>query len=172
MGLNFNCITHNLSEYYNFCPISYKIRREYVKVCLKNYDHLALFNKKIYAFKGDKELKDFINNPDTYTTKGEAFSPPEEVCLEDVYNNYSKFENKGYGMIELLKKELVKGNYFFGLLYKGKYFLNSSAKNQKLFLKNPALYEMMKLPDKLPVEFEKKSDLKKIARRNDCSAFL
>lgn len=75
-------------------------------------------------------------------------------------------------MIELLKKNLVKGNYLFGLLYKGKYFLNSSAKNQKLFLKTPALYEMVKLPDKLPVEFEKKSDLKKIARRNDCSAFL
>lgn len=31
---------------------------------------------------------------------------------------------------------------------------------------------MIKLPDKLPVEFEKKSDLKKIAKRNDCSAFL
>lgn len=37
VGLSFNCILHNLSEYLNFCPISYKIRREYVKVCLKNY---------------------------------------------------------------------------------------------------------------------------------------
>lgn len=31
---------------------------------------------------------------------------------------------------------------------------------------------MVKLPDKLPVEFEKKNELKKIAKRNDCTAFL
>jgi len=31
---------------------------------------------------------------------------------------------------------------------------------------------MLKLQDKLPVEFEKKSDLKKIAKQNDCTAFL
>jgi adenylate/nucleoside-diphosphate kinase len=75
-------------------------------------------------------------------------------------------------MIELSKKNLIKGNSLFGLTYKGKCFLTSTAKNQRLFQKNPALYEMVKLPDKLPVEFEKKSDLKKIAKRNDCSAFL
>ena len=75
-------------------------------------------------------------------------------------------------MVELSRKNLVKGNYLFGLSYKGKYFLNSSPTNQKLFVKNPTLYEMLKLPEKLPVEFEKKSDLKKIARAKDCSAFL
>ena len=42
----------------------------------------------------------------------------------------------------------------------------------KLFIRNPTLYEMVKLPDKLPVEFEKKNELKKIAKRNDCTAFL
>lgn len=54
-------------------------------------------------------------------------------------------------MVELVKKNLVKGNTLFGLLYKSKYFLNSTAKQQKMFLKNPTLYEMVKLPDKLPV---------------------
>jgi YHS domain-containing protein len=47
----------------------------------------------------------------------------------------------------------VRGNSLFGLLYRGRYYLNSSAKTMKLFLKNPSLYEMVKLPDKLPVEF-------------------
>lgn len=37
---------------------------------------MALFNKKIYAFKTEKEIKDFICNPTIYTTRGEAFSPP------------------------------------------------------------------------------------------------
>ena len=27
LGLHFNCILNNLSEFDNFCPISYKIRR-------------------------------------------------------------------------------------------------------------------------------------------------
>lgn len=75
-------------------------------------------------------------------------------------------------MTDLAKKQLVRGNSLFGLAYKQKYFLLSSAKNLKAFQKNPALYELLKLPDKLPVQFEKKSDLKKIAKRNDCSAFL
>jgi YHS domain-containing protein len=54
-------------------------------------------------------------------------------------------------MTDLAKKQLVKGNALFGLAYKKKYFLMSSAKNMKAFQKNPALYEMLKLPDKLPV---------------------
>lgn len=54
-------------------------------------------------------------------------------------------------MIELQKKNLVKGNSLFGLSYKGKYFLNSNPKNQRMFQKNPVLYELLKLPDKLPV---------------------
>jgi len=53
-GISFNTIIHNLSEYLNYCPISYKIRREYVKMCLRNYDYLALYNRKIYVFKSDK----------------------------------------------------------------------------------------------------------------------
>jgi hypothetical protein len=56
-------------------------------------------------------------------------------------------------MVELSRKELAKGNTLFGLTYKTKYYLTSTAKNMKLFAKNPALYEMLKLPDKLPVEF-------------------
>jgi hypothetical protein len=43
-------------------------------------------------------------------------------------------------MVELAKKNLIKGNTLFGLIYKGKYFLNSTAKQQKIFLKNPTLY--------------------------------
>ncbi len=54
-------------------------------------------------------------------------------------------------MVELTKKNLTRGNSLFCLLYKDKYFLTSTAKAQRLFQKNPALYEMVKLPDKLPV---------------------
>jgi len=56
-------------------------------------------------------------------------------------------------MVDLAKKALTKGNALFALVYKDKYYLTSSAKAQRLFQKNPALYEMLKLPDKLPVEF-------------------
>ncbi len=75
-------------------------------------------------------------------------------------------------MVELLRKKLVKGNFTYGLIYKNKLYLTSTPKNMKLFIRNPTLYEMVKLPDKLPVEFEKKNELKKIAKRNDCTAFL
>jgi hypothetical protein len=91
VGISFNTIIYNLSEYLNFCPISYKIRREYTKMCLRNYDYLALYDRKIYVFKSDKELKDFISNPDTFTNKGVAFIPPEEISIEDIQSVHSKF---------------------------------------------------------------------------------
>ena len=75
-------------------------------------------------------------------------------------------------MVDLTRKKLVKGSPQFTLKYKGKYYMTSSTSNMKMFIKNPVMFEMVKLQDKLPVEFEKKSDLKKIAKKNDCTAFL
>lgn len=75
-------------------------------------------------------------------------------------------------MVELGRKKLVKGNPAFILKYKGKFYATATASNMKMFIKNPVLFEMVKLQDKLPVEFEKKSDLKKLAKQNDCTAFL
>ncbi len=56
-----------------------------------------------------------------------------------------------------MRKKLVRGNFQYGMIYKNKYYLTSSPRGMKLFIKNPMLYEMVKLPDKLPVEFEKKN---------------
>lgn len=75
-------------------------------------------------------------------------------------------------MVELGRKKLVKGCGSFILRYKGKLYATSTAANMKMFVKNPVLFEMVKLQDKLPIEFEKKSDLKKLAKQNDCTAFL
>ena len=54
-------------------------------------------------------------------------------------------------MVELSRKKLVKGNPKYTLVYKGKYYMTASASNMKLFIKNPVLFEMVKLQDKLPV---------------------
>lgn len=75
-------------------------------------------------------------------------------------------------MVELSRNKLVKGNAAYTVMYKDKYYILSSPSNMKLFIKNPAMYELAKLQDKLPVEFEKKNDLKRIAKKNDCTAFL
>lgn len=50
-----------------------------------------------------------------------------------------------------MRKNLLKGNFAYGLIYKEKYFLTANPKNMKLFIRNPTLYEMIKLQDKLPV---------------------
>lgn len=52
IGLNFNCILSNLSDFGIYCPISYKIRREYIKLCPKHHRNIALYNKKIYLLSG------------------------------------------------------------------------------------------------------------------------
>ena len=79
VGLNFNTIINNLSEFGIFCPISYKIRREYVKLCPRHHRNIALYNKKIYLFAGEKQLNDFIANPEGYKNRGNAFNPPEQI---------------------------------------------------------------------------------------------
>lgn len=83
--------------------------------------------------------------------------PPVQVEMEDFKYLTEKAENKGYCMVELLRKKLVRGNFQYGMIYKNKYYLTSSPQGMKLFIKNPTIYEMVKLPDKLPVEFEKKN---------------
>lgn len=54
-------------------------------------------------------------------------------------------------MVELSRKKLIKGCPAFILKYKGKFYATSTAANMKLFIKNPVLFEMVKLQDKLPV---------------------
>lgn len=52
-----------MSDYLNYCPISYKLKREYVRKCLRRHEHIALYNKKLYIFNTEKELNDFLENP-------------------------------------------------------------------------------------------------------------
>lgn len=100
------------------------------------------------------------------------FSPPELTPTHHLLTNYDKAENKGYCVVELTKKSLLKGNPAFSIEYKDKLFGIGKANNIKYFLRNPAAYELSKLQDKLPVEFDRKNELKKIAKRSDCTAFL
>ncbi len=54
-------------------------------------------------------------------------------------------------MVDLSRKKLTRGCPAFILKYKGKYYGTSTASNMKLFVKNPVLFEMVKLQDKLPI---------------------
>lgn len=99
VSINFNCILNNLSEYGNYCPISYKLRREYIRKCLRTHENLALYNKKLYIFNSEKELKDFISNPETFLSKGPGFMPPTQIEMEDFKKVEEKAENKGYCMV-------------------------------------------------------------------------
>ncbi len=60
IGIHVNCVLHNLSEYQNYCPISYKLKREYVRKCLRKHENLALYNRKLYVFSTKKEMNDFL----------------------------------------------------------------------------------------------------------------
>lgn len=113
-----------------------------------------------------------MQNPETYINKGNLFNPPTQLATVDIPPIVDKIENKAYCMVQLTRKKLVKASHPYTVKYKGKYFAMANPQNMKHFIKNPVLYQMAALPDKLPVQFEKKSDLKKIAKKNDCTAFL
>lgn len=50
IGLSFNLILNNLSDYLNFCLVTYRTQREYAKVGLFQHKYLCLYNRKIYVF--------------------------------------------------------------------------------------------------------------------------
>ena len=54
VGVNFNCIVSNMSDYQNYCPISFKLKREYIRKNLRTHENLALYNKKLYIFNSSK----------------------------------------------------------------------------------------------------------------------
>jgi hypothetical protein len=43
-------------------------------------------------------------------------------------------------MVDLYRQKLTKGNSIYALHYKNKYYLTSTPKNMKLFIKNPTVY--------------------------------
>jgi len=68
-----------MSDYLNYCPISYKLKREYIRKELRTHENLALYNKKLYIFNTSKELQDFLENPETFIVRGASFQPPTQV---------------------------------------------------------------------------------------------
>lgn len=119
-----------------------------------------------------RELDDFCNNPDLYIQQPKSFTPPEIILPSELLEKYKSIHNKGYCMVELSKNKLLKGYPLLSIEYKDMIYGIGSSSNAKMFLKNPGLYWMSTLQDKLPVEISKKNELKKIAKRNDCTAFL
>lgn len=157
IGLSFNTILNSLSDYMNFCVVTHKTQREYAKVGLMQLRHCCLYQRKLYVFNSEKELQDFLANPDLYILTGMgAFSPAELALPHQLISTYDKVENKGYCMVELTRKQLLKGNPSFTVEYKEKLFGIGKAANIRYFIRNPAAYELSKLQDKLPVEIDKK----------------
>lgn len=54
-------------------------------------------------------------------------------------------------MIQLSKGKLLKGYPLLSIEYRDKIYGMGNSQNSKLFMKNPMLYEMATLQDKLPV---------------------
>lgn len=52
VSLSFNSILNNLSDFGNYCLVTYKTQREYSKVCLHQLKHMCIYNRKIYVFAG------------------------------------------------------------------------------------------------------------------------
>ena len=55
-----------------------------MKLCPKQQKNLVFQQKKIYIFAGEKEVNDFLNNPENYKNKGNAFNPPEQVAEDQI----------------------------------------------------------------------------------------
>lgn len=56
--------------------------------------------------------------------------------------------------------------------YRDKIYGFSSSFHKNKFMANPDKYKSVQLPDKLPVQFEKKNLVKKVAKQVECTAYL
>ena len=58
------------------------------------------------------------------------------------------------------------------MTYRDKVYGFSSSYHKNHFMANPEKYKSVQLPDKLPVQFEKKNLVKKVAKQVECTAYL
>lgn len=75
-------------------------------------------------------------------------------------------------MGKLLKNQLEKSMLDILVQYKDLIYSFSSNKEKNLFIANPQKYANVNLPDKLPVNFNKRNLVKKVAKKGDCTAYL
>ena len=112
---------------------------------------MSLYKGRVFVTASEKELADFMKNPDLYIQQPKSFAPPEMLFPHNILEKYNQVENKGYCMVELSKNRLLKGSPSLSIEYKGRTFGIGKPVNAKMFLKNPSLFELSTLQDKLPV---------------------
>ena len=118
-------------------------------------------------------MQEFIERPDLYLSQSIKDRPlPTRVVISQVPKRGQDIVCKGHCVVELSKNRLKKAQPHLLIEYKGSVFGFASTHNMLLFMLNPALYELAKLPEKLPVVTDDKNLMKKVAKKGDPMAFL
>eukprot|EP00825_Cyclidium_porcatum_P011085 TRINITY_DN1566_c0_g1_i6.p1 TRINITY_DN1566_c0_g1~~TRINITY_DN1566_c0_g1_i6.p1 ORF type:complete len:1401 (+),score=376.97 TRINITY_DN1566_c0_g1_i6:144-4346(+) len=172
MSLTQEIIINNLSVFLNYSPVSIKANRLYFQNSIYNRQ-LVYFNRFIYVLNNWNEIKDFIHRPDLYIfQKINDVSLAKQITVGNLKESYLQAQFQGHCVGELLENYLRKSNPDILVKYKDNIYSFSSSYHKNQFLANPEKYKQVKLPDKLPVQFEKKNLVKKVAKQVECTAYL
>lgn len=172
MSLTQREIIDNMSAFLNYSPVAIKANRLFFQNSIYNRQ-LVYFDRYIYVLNNAAEISDFRNRPDLYIfQKLTQMSLAKQITLDHLSDSYSAVQLQGYCVGELMQKQLRKCHPDILVNYKDKVYGFSASYHKNQFLANPDKYKHVKLPDKLPVQFEKKNLVKKVAKQVECTAYL
>eukprot|EP00828_Plagiopyla_frontata_P023695 TRINITY_DN3029_c0_g1_i1.p1 TRINITY_DN3029_c0_g1~~TRINITY_DN3029_c0_g1_i1.p1 ORF type:complete len:415 (-),score=55.74 TRINITY_DN3029_c0_g1_i1:45-1289(-) len=160
--------------YQNYCPVTYRTKREFQVRDLRN-KYLTHYNFKLYNLSSQEAFEDFKRNPNYYIDKSitKQWKIPKQVRISQILNRGKlEISHKKYDVVDLYNKKLSKGQKNIMAKYCKLYYCFKNVENLRLFQKYPHQYYQAKLPQKLPLQESTKKDLKNLKNYEDAPTYL
>jgi adenylate/nucleoside-diphosphate kinase len=134
-------------------------------------DPIIYYEELYYMLKDKEQVQSFIKAPHLFS---EVVAPLERIArspsLKECFEKPVKLRQ--YCPVELLHKRLVKGSRHLSLVAYNNLYCFSSIKAMRTYFKNPAAFLAVRLPDKIPVEPERKEFTKEFSDKSDLQTYI
>eukprot|EP00002_Diphylleia_rotans_P021325 TRINITY_DN4154_c0_g1_i5.p1 TRINITY_DN4154_c0_g1~~TRINITY_DN4154_c0_g1_i5.p1 ORF type:complete len:1460 (-),score=380.85 TRINITY_DN4154_c0_g1_i5:64-4398(-) len=162
-GLTVDHVNSKLSQFGNYCPVSYVSRGELI-LCPDELDHVVEFKDSFYKVSSANDVSSFVHQPNAFTKFSLPPHLPRRLSADEAAAvETSAIQFKGLCPVTFALHThpkpgsydgLVEGNRAFMASYADKVFAFASEDAVKAFMKSPWRFVNLRPPRKLPPKKE------------------
>jgi adenylate kinase family enzyme/YHS domain-containing protein len=156
--MNTELINRNIGKFREYCPVCYIDNEELVKGD-PGTQFVAEYQNKFYRMAGERELKQFLLNPERYVNSERNLPEilPKQLYVNSLKSIFPKsFELKGYCPVTFAEgtpdnfDSIIVGDLRYVVEYDDKLYCMANEKQLDKFMRTPWKYINYILPKKLP----------------------
>eukprot|EP00051_Salpingoeca_urceolata_P019620 m.288770 g.288770 ORF g.288770 m.288770 type:complete len:1610 (-) comp19453_c0_seq5:24-4853(-) len=159
VSLPITTIQEHLSKFQTYCPVALR-RGELVSTPVGNLTHTAEFKGEFFKLCGDEELRQFLDDPTSFIGLELPAALPQRLAPHEVKEAFpQRLELRGYCPVTYVaggrRYESIKaGLQACCVEYGGRIYALAGETEVDEFMRQPASYENLKLPKKLPPKLQ------------------